>query len=237
MIFKHIITDEDANKNVLDDKGSSKKQIETIDEYIKDGKHVFILIFMNNCGPCEATRPEWDKIEDALKSEYVKRDDVVIIDVNKDYLGKLNKIGNVDGFPTMKYIKDGNISDFDMGNRDVDTFVSWIESKIINKKSPESLSTRLIHPYDIHPYDSNSNSNSNSNKGKGKGKSIKKKGCVNKSKKSCTRKAKKSCTRKAKKSCTHSIKKRCVRKTKKVCTRKAKKSCARKAKKNCNVKG
>ena len=218
MLFKHIITDEDAIKRVTDNKGISKKEIERIDEYIKDGKHVFILIFMNGCGPCEATRPEWDKIEKALKNKHVKRDDVVIIDVNKDYLGEIKEVGSVDSYPTMKYIKDGKISDFDKGNRDVATFVSWIESKIVNNSSSpdsssqdrtyvESLSSRLVHPYDIHPY------------------------VIAQGKKSCVSKSKKSCVRKAKKRCTRKGDKKCVRKAKKRCSRKAKKRCSNKGKK------
>ena len=213
MLFKHIITDEDAIKRVTDNKGISKKEIERIDEYIKDGKHVFILIFMNGCGPCEATRPEWDKIEKALKNKHVKRDDVVIIDVNKDYLGEIKGVGSVDGYPTMKYIKDGKISDFDKGNRDVATFVSWIESKIVNNSSSqdsspiESLSSRLVHPYDISA-----------------------RGIV-KDKKTCVRKAKKNCVRESKKRCTRKGNKSCVRKARKRCSRKAKKSCSNKGKK------
>ena len=83
MLFKHIITDEDAIKRVTDNKGISKKEIERIDEYIKDGKHVFILIFMNGCGPCEATRPEWDKIEKALKNKHVKIK--ISLNINQKY--------------------------------------------------------------------------------------------------------------------------------------------------------
>lgn len=146
MIFKHIDTEEDAKKKIVIN-GVEKTEIECVDEYIKDGKHVFILIFMTGCGPCESTKPEWNKIKGTLEKQYANRDDVVVIDVNKNYLPEMKLVGSVDGFPTMKYIKDGKISEYDKGGRDVDSFVSWIESKILDSiSSPEILSTRIT-PY------------------------------------------------------------------------------------------
>ena len=79
---------------------------------------------------------------------------------------------------------------------------------ILKDISPiESLSSRLVHPYDISA-----------------------RGIV-KGKKSCVRKAKKNCVRKSKKRCTRKGNKSCVRKARKRCSRKAKKSCSNKGKK------
>ena len=82
----------------------SKKNIHKVDKMISQGKDVFILVYMVGCGPCNATRPEWTKIEGALKNQYANNDRFVIIDVNKDLLDGIKKIGSVDGFPTIKYI-------------------------------------------------------------------------------------------------------------------------------------
>jgi thiol-disulfide isomerase/thioredoxin len=71
---------------------------------IKQGKDVFVLVYMEGCGPCNATRPEWAKIESALKDQYAKNDKLVVVDVNKDFMSNIKHIGKVDGFPTMKYI-------------------------------------------------------------------------------------------------------------------------------------
>ena len=48
---------------------NSEKDVSKIDKLIKQGKDVFILVYMEKCGPCNATRPEWDKIETALKEQ------------------------------------------------------------------------------------------------------------------------------------------------------------------------
>ena len=69
---------------------NSGTNVSKIDKYIKNGSHVFILIFMEGCGPCNATRPEWEKLESALKDQYAHNNKIVVIDVNKDYLSDIN---------------------------------------------------------------------------------------------------------------------------------------------------
>jgi len=116
---------------------NSKKNINKVDKFINQGYDVFILVYMEGCGPCNATRPEWAKLESALQNQYAKNNKLVIVDVNKDYLSDIKHIGPVDGFPTMKYIgnygkkvesyEDSSISKKD---RSIDSFINWIESKI-----------------------------------------------------------------------------------------------------------
>ena len=135
----------------------SEKDVLNLDQYIKKGCHVFILIYMEGCGPCNATRPEWAKIDSALKQQYAKKDDLVVVDVNKNYLSKLKHIGQIDGFPTMKYISDyGKTietyedSSITKKDRSVSSFINWIESIVNNvmstnsTSSPEHVYKRLV---------------------------------------------------------------------------------------------
>ena len=127
MIIKHITDESSAS---------------LVDDYIKKGNHVFILVYMVGCGPCNATRPEWAKLESALKDQYSNKDDVAVIDVNQKLLPKIKSIGSVEGFPTMKYIKNSKIEDYEKSgikntDRSVDSFINWIESKITNNISTE----------------------------------------------------------------------------------------------------
>ena len=115
----------------------SEKDAGKIDKMIKQDKDVFILIYMEGCGPCNATRPEWAKIESALKDQYTHKDNLVVIDVDKDFISSVKLIGNIDGFPTMKYISNnGNSietyenSSIKKKDRSVSSFINWIESKI-----------------------------------------------------------------------------------------------------------
>lgn len=77
----------------------------------------------------------------ALKHQYANNKDVAIIDMNKDNLSSVKNIGSVEGFPTMKYITNrGNTielyEDSSIKNKDrsADSFVNWIESKILKGK-------------------------------------------------------------------------------------------------------
>jgi thiol-disulfide isomerase/thioredoxin len=116
---------------------SSETDVSNVDKMIKQGKDVFILVYMEGCGPCNATRPEWEKIGSALRDQYKKNEKLVVIDVNKDLLSGIKYIGKVDGFPTMKYIGNyGKIiepyekSSVKKQDRSVSSFINWIESKI-----------------------------------------------------------------------------------------------------------
>jgi hypothetical protein len=134
----------------------SEKDAHIIDKHIQDGKQMFIIVYMVGCGPCNATRPEWEKMGNALSKRYVNDSNLVIADVNKDFMPLIKNIGNVDGFPTMKYIaengqkveayEDSNINTKD---RSVDSFVNWVESKILDGKivSATPVSTPQ-HVYD-----------------------------------------------------------------------------------------
>jgi thiol-disulfide isomerase/thioredoxin len=132
---------------------NSDKDVDKVDKFIKDGSNVFILIYMEGCEPCKATRPEWEKIESALKEQYAKNDKLAVIDVNKDYLSSIKHVGPVDGFPTIKYIgSNGSIveayesSSIKKKDRSVSSFINWIESKI-NKMESTTLTSSAKQVY------------------------------------------------------------------------------------------
>lgn len=132
----------------------SKKDVGKVDKMIKQGKDVFILVYMKGCGPCNATRPEWDKIESALSDQYSKNNKLTVIDVNKDYLQYIKHIGEVNGYPTLKYIGNhGKIvepyenSSVKKKDRSVSSFINWIETKI-NKMVSTTPTSSAKHVYE-----------------------------------------------------------------------------------------
>jgi thiol-disulfide isomerase/thioredoxin len=121
---------------------NSQKDAHKVDKMIKQGNHVFILVYMEGCGPCNATRPEWEKMVQALKDQYSHNNKLVVIDVDKDYLSDIKHIGSIDGFPTIKYISNNgkNIESYDESSikkkdRSVDSFINWIETNVNNTVS------------------------------------------------------------------------------------------------------
>ena len=171
------------NKSELFKGKSNSKNKNVIDDMIKNKKHVFILIYMEGCGPCNAARPEWSKMAHTLQKQYANNKDIVIIDLNKDLLPLVKNVGDVSGFPTMKYItnkghtvesyEDSSIKTKD---RTVDSFINWIESKVLKGKI---VSTNMPGPEHVYKR--------LSKKEKTKKKNKKQKGKTNKGKK--TRKA------------------------------------------------
>jgi len=132
---------------------NSEKDVSDVDKMIKQGKDVFILVYMEGCGPCNATRPEWSKIDYALREQYARNDNLVVIDVNNDFLSSIKHIGKVDGFPTIKYI--GNygktVEKYENSlvkkkDRSVSSFINWIESKI-NKMISTTPTSSAEHVY------------------------------------------------------------------------------------------
>jgi hypothetical protein len=123
MVFLHINPKNSDNCEILD------KHIES------DDKKIFILIFMNGCRPCEATKPEWEKLEIDLDDDYKKDENIIIADLDQDLLSSIKNLPTQPkGFPTMLYISDkGNkYEEFDKG-RGVEDFVDWIKTNATNE--------------------------------------------------------------------------------------------------------
>lgn len=152
-----------------------------VDDLIKNKKHIFVLIYMDGCGPCNATRPEWAKMSHTLQKQYVGRKDVAIIDVNKNVMPFIKNLGSVNGFPTMKYITDQGKtvesyedSSVKSKDRSVDSFINWIESKLLKGKivsvvpasAPEHVYKRITKKHGKR----HTNNKKNNKKTKGKNK-------------------------------------------------------------------
>lgn len=110
--------------------------IEKANKYLSgDNNHNFVLFYMEGCGPCNATRPEWSKLKNVLSNQFLNRPDIMILAIDKDFSEKLKNIGSEpNGFPTMRYItkninenyEDSNIETKD---RTIDSFIDWIKLK------------------------------------------------------------------------------------------------------------
>ena len=95
---------------------------------------IFILIYMEGCGPCNETRPEWSKLKNVI-SKNVK--DVAIISIDKDLFNKLNHANKEPmSFPTIRFMTNAGekmetYEDSEISNKDrkIDSFVEWIQLK------------------------------------------------------------------------------------------------------------
>jgi thiol-disulfide isomerase/thioredoxin len=119
------------------------KNTNLFNEYVEKGKHIFVIFYLEGCGPCNATRPEWKKIEHALKNKYGKNENIVIADVDQELLKEIKYLTTQPkGFPTIRYISNkGKTSedyedcpDVKEKDRKIDSFVKWIDSKMSKQK-------------------------------------------------------------------------------------------------------
>lgn len=134
MVFIHI-DKKNANKFL----GKNKNGMSSLERYLQKD-HVFILIYMEGCGPCNAIRPEWEKLKNVLKN-YSNNENIVIMDIDKDIVDKINYLQKPSSFPTIKYItnKGKNIENYEDSNidnkdRSIDSLVEWIDSNTKNDK-------------------------------------------------------------------------------------------------------
>jgi thiol-disulfide isomerase/thioredoxin len=102
----------------------------------KDAK-VFILFYMEGCGPCNETRPEWSKLKNVLSNDFLNKEDIVIVSIDKDLFGKLKHANKeLMSFPTIRFMTNAGekmqtYEDSEILNKDrkIDSFVEWIKLK------------------------------------------------------------------------------------------------------------
>ena len=112
-----------------------KKLIDELNGHIRKKDKIFILFYMDGCGPCEATRPEWKKIQNVLEDKYNDNDDYIIVDIEQKLMSKIKNLNDTpQAFPTIRYIRGNEYKPYEK-NRDVDSFVEWIEEHIMQKQN------------------------------------------------------------------------------------------------------
>jgi len=111
----------------------------------KDAK-IFILFYMEGCGPCNATRPEWSKLKNILSNNLLKSHNIVILSIDHELFGKIKNVGTEpNSFPTIRYsTNNGNVienyedSNISIKDRTIDSFVEWIKNKTGETKITKS---------------------------------------------------------------------------------------------------
>jgi len=118
-------------------KKTASKLVNDLNKYIKNkNAKIFMLIYMEGCGPCNMTRPEWSKLKNVLSKDILKSDKYVVVAIDKDIINKIKNVKEANSFPTIRYITNGgenveNYEDSDISTKDrtIDSFMEWIKSK------------------------------------------------------------------------------------------------------------
>jgi hypothetical protein len=105
----------------------SNPNTKLLNDSIDKGKQIFVLFYLEGCGPCIAIRPEWKKMENVLM-KYKKDPNVVIADVDQSYMKSIKHLKPITAFPTMRYMKGAFSEDYEK-SRTIDSLVQWVLSK------------------------------------------------------------------------------------------------------------
>lgn len=114
-----------------------------LNSLIDNGNQVFVLFYLDGCGPCEATKPQWKNLENEF-SNFSPDDRIVIADVDQTFLPNIN--GNLQGinsFPTIMHMsnKGKTLENYER-ERTTESFKDWINSKLSSmESSPRTRST------------------------------------------------------------------------------------------------
>ena len=95
-----------------------------------EGKQLFVLVYMNGCGPCEQTKPQWDAIRDRMGDmpTYMADDSLAVVKLNQEQLPEVGDlVGQVDGFPTIRRVARGKQPAEFEDQRTTDDFIAWIK--------------------------------------------------------------------------------------------------------------
>jgi len=119
--------------------------LEQLNKYLSNKNNKsFVLIFMEGCGPCNETRPEWSKLKNIL-SKSNNNKTIGVFSIDKDLVSKVSKLKEPTSFPTMRYITDSgnkveNYEDSDISKKDrtIDSFIEWIKHKSGEKNITKS---------------------------------------------------------------------------------------------------
>ena len=110
-----------------------KQDISSVNEYLQSENPSFVLLYMDGCGPCSETHPQWKKME----KKFSDNENIGIFDIemsNLDNIQHKNLTKDVTGFPTMRYVKGNVCEDYEKcdgitTDRSYSSFLDWINKK------------------------------------------------------------------------------------------------------------
>ena len=88
-------------------------------------KKVLVLFYNNNCGHCKELKPEWDKAEAKMSDKMVAID---VTNASDESIKAITTKFNINSYPTMVVLDNGNKMDSYEGERTESALVSYVQS-------------------------------------------------------------------------------------------------------------
>jgi len=130
----------------INDSNDSKKMV-TVRKKIKEGKDVFVLVYMVNCGACDIVHPEWNKIKQEAQAQkandLLDNPNIVLVDMNEKLLqhpsNSFIKEETIIGFPTVLFLGKNQRDELKASLPNAKTLVEWIQKKSSREKNSSSF--------------------------------------------------------------------------------------------------
>jgi hypothetical protein len=115
---------------------ASSNSLPHLNNHLNDRKHkIFLFTYMDGCGPCNETKPMWDRLP--LMQQQIRRlnepqHDIIIAKVNEKSFGSLvPRLGEKPmAFPSISFFSDFKKKDEFNGMRNPNEFIKWINNSI-----------------------------------------------------------------------------------------------------------
>lgn len=102
---------------------SQTEKISQLNNHLSNGS-VFLLIYMEGCGPCNMTRPEWKKMADSPQTA----NKIIAAVVNTAFSSLVGAGESPVGFPTIRFIHDGRVDEYNK-ERGAESLLAWVSSQ------------------------------------------------------------------------------------------------------------
>lgn len=106
----------------------------TLHDFVAKHEHVLVKFYADWCMHCKSLAPEYEKAADLLKAE---GSSIILAKVNNEDAKDLLTEFMIEGFPTLKFFKNGNAIEY-TGNRQAEGIIDWCKEIILPSVKPTS---------------------------------------------------------------------------------------------------
>ncbi len=119
---------------------STSDKLEKI--HARKNHHIIALFYRDGCPPCDKMKPEWKHACEMFKQKYACKDKTakertVIANVDDKGIEYLDKVFHkIQGTPTILYMSNNNIREYNENDRTAHAFLKWFEETLKDEVVP-----------------------------------------------------------------------------------------------------
>jgi thiol-disulfide isomerase/thioredoxin len=126
---------------------STSDKLEKI--HARKNYHIIALFYRDGCPPCDKMKPEWKHACEMFKQKYECKDKnaqerTVIANINDKGTEYLDKVFHkIQGTPTILYMSDNKVREYNENDRTALTFLKWFEESLNDEIVPANTNNMI----------------------------------------------------------------------------------------------